>query len=176
MQKQQREKQSPVLADFALRMVERKGQRYSLVTKAEEGLRLALDGMFENKALDPKAEIEALLRLGWLFEAKYGAVEVADGIIEILSKDDRALSLLGINSGRKTRELRKRFAMFVGRDDKVAAPVYGQSAPKGSLKVSSFLEPGQEMRRGKKPTVAPKSTAAATKRSSTPRRRRFKTS
>jgi hypothetical protein len=166
MEKQQ---QNNALSDFVLRMVSKTEDGYALHPNASGAFTVALDALFESGKLDPKAEVEMLLRLGWLFESKH-AFGVADGIVRLLAQDDRTLSILGISSGAKTRELKKRFAQFEGDGAKVVAPVFGEGAPEGSLKVSSFLEPGREMGRGKKPSKKVESRAP----SPTPRRR-FKT-
>src|SRR5688572_1511022 len=144
-----------LLADFVLRMVIKDDDRFFLHPRAQEGFKAALDALFDNPKLDPKVEIEALVRLGWMFE-KDQVFELADGILDLLAKDDRALSTLGINPGGKTRRAKQQFAKLAGQDGKVAAPVYGQQAPQGSMKVSSFLEPGREIGRGAKPTNRPK--------------------
>jgi hypothetical protein len=143
------------LADTVLRMVIKEDEKLRLHPRAAEGFKLAMDALFSHPTLDPKEEIEALVRLGWLFERDQ-VFELADEIIDLMAKDDRALSVLGISSG-KSREAKKQFAKLVsGSDQKLAAPVYGKEAPKGSMKVSSFLEPGREMGRKPSPSKQPK--------------------
>jgi hypothetical protein len=149
MEKQQQ--QDYALADVVMRMVIKEDDRLKLHPRAPEGFRLALDALFAHPTLDPKEEIEALVRLGWLFE-RDRMFELADEILDLMANDERTLSVLGITSVSKTQEAKKQFAKLVsGMDQKLAAPVYGKEAPKGTLKVSSFLEPGREMGRGIKP-------------------------
>ncbi len=144
MQKQTNE--DMVLADFVLRMVIKEEERFTLHPQAQEGFKAALDTLFANPKLDAKMEIEALVRLGWMFERDQ-VFELADGILGLLSKDDRVLSTLGITASGKTREVKRQFAKLAGAEEKLAAPVFGTEAPEGSLKVASFLEPGREMGR-----------------------------
>ena len=148
----EKQTQDYALSDVVMRMVIKEDDRLKLHPRAPEGFRLALDALFGHPTLDPKSEIEALVRLGWLFERDQ-MFELADEILELIAGDERTLSVLGITSGRKTQEAKKQFAKLVsGTAQKLSAPVYGKEAPKGSLKVSSFLEPGREMGRGVKPS------------------------
>jgi hypothetical protein len=134
------------LADVVLKMVVKENGTLKLHARAAEGFTLAVDALFAQTALDPKEEIEAVIRLGWLFQRDQ-AIEVADGIIELVARDDRALSLLGISSAT-TREAKQKFAKMVsGKREKMAAPVFGKAAPAGSMKLSSFLEPGGDLKR-----------------------------
>lgn len=137
------------LADVVLRMVIKEGDTLKLHERAAEGFKLAMDALFEHSTLDPKEEIEALVRLGWLFERDQ-AFQLADGILDLMAMDPRALSLLGINGG-KSREAKKQFAKLAGSKHELAAPVYGKEAPQGSMKASSFLDPCRELGRGVKP-------------------------
>jgi hypothetical protein len=140
------------LADTVLRMVIKEDDRLKLHPRAPEGFKLAMDALFAHPTLDAKEEIEALVRLGWLFERDQ-VFDLADEILDLMAKDDRALSVLGISAGGKTREAKKQFAKLLsGSSQKLAAPVFGTEAPKGSMKVSSFLEPGREMGRSPKPS------------------------
>ena len=157
-----------VLADAVLRMVIKEDDRFFLHPKAHEGFKTALDQLFANPKLDPKNEIEALVRLGWMFERDQ-IFELADGILDLLAKDERALTTLGI-AGGKLRRAKKDFAKLAGAEEKLAAPVFGEEAPQGSLKVSSFLEPGREMGRAAKPTPGPKANGTA----KAPKKRRIK--
>src|SRR5688572_4111605 len=140
------------LADTVLRIMIKKNEKLKLHPRASEGFKLAMDALFAHPTLDPKEEIEALVRLGWLFERDQ-VFDLADEIIDLMAKDERALSVLGISAGGKTREAKNQFAKLVsGSTQKLAAPVFGKEAPQGSMKVSSFLEPGREMGRNMKPT------------------------
>jgi hypothetical protein len=152
MEKQKQ--QDYALADVVMRMVIKENDRLKLHPRAPEGFKMALDALFSRPELDPKVEIEALVRLGWLFERDEN-FELADEIIDLIAKDERTLSILGISSG-KSRNAKKRFSRLVaGEEQKLSAPVYGKAAPKGSMKLSSFLEPGREIGRGIKPSVSP---------------------
>lgn len=134
------------LVDIVLRLVIEKDNRLKLHEQAPAKFTQALDALFAHPTLDPKEEIEALVRLGLLFEREH-AYELTDEIIDLLANDDRALSMLGINSAKKVRETKNQFAQLVGgAKPKLAAPVFGAAAPKGSMKVSSFLDVGRELR------------------------------
>ncbi|MEQ8277684.1 MAG: hypothetical protein RMA76_00705 [Deltaproteobacteria bacterium] len=157
----QERQDTTALADFALRMVIKSKGGYRFQADAAKGLDLALDAMFADKKFEPRAQLEALVRLGLLFETKHRAAPIADTIYAVLAKDERALRALGIASGAKNRQLRARFARMVGESVSNRAPVFGSAAPAGSLKVSSFLDPtASPLKRrpaGKRPT-SPAST------------------
>jgi hypothetical protein len=133
------------LATVALRILVKKDRHYSFPSTADAVFKEALDLLFAHPDLDPKEELEALLRLGWLLETKYESFEVSDQIVASLSRDMRALSALGIDNATKLRELRNQFNQFASVEKRLSAPVFGDEAPKGSLKLSSFLQPGREI-------------------------------
>lgn len=149
--KQPNQNQKPksyALADLVLRMVLKRDDRLKLHPRAKEGFQRAIDALFAQTALDPKEELEAVVRLVGVFQ-RDEEIELADGIIDLLADEQRALSVLGISSGRSTREAKARFAKLVsgGKTQQLAAPVFGKAAPAGSLKVSSFLTPGADLKR-----------------------------
>jgi hypothetical protein len=77
------------LADFVLEMIIHDRGRYALHPRAGYGFAVALDALFADPRLDPETEIDAVIRLGRLFEEKR-AHEVADRIVAYLSRDERA--------------------------------------------------------------------------------------
>src|ERR1700752_5148030 len=96
------------LADVVMRMVIKDNDRLVLHPKAAEGFKMAMDALFGHPTLDPKEEIEALVRLGWLFERDQ-MFELADQVIDLMAADERALAILGIANG-KGRDAKKQFA------------------------------------------------------------------
>jgi hypothetical protein len=134
------------LAEFVLReLVFKQEDEYVLHPKAEQGFRIALDDIFRSD-LDPKEQVEGVAKLGALMEWKYQAFEVADGIAALLAGDDRALGLLGLPPGHKARALMKLYGRLSCAEPERNAPRYGAAAPAGSLKASSFFQPGRELR------------------------------
>ncbi len=158
------EQNATALADFALRMVIKSKGSYRFQDNAPKGLRLALDAMFAEAKFEPRAQLEALVRLGLLFETKHRAAPIADTIYAVLAKDERALRALGIASGAKDRKLRARFARMVGESVNKRAPVFGSAAPAGSLKVSSFLDPTASPLKRRAPAQRPTSPASTKRR------------
>jgi hypothetical protein len=147
MKNQNQPQKEYALADVVLRMVLKENDRLKLHPRAAEGFKGAVDALFAHPTLDVKEELDAVVRLGWLFQ-RDRQLELADAIIELVAQEPRALSVLGISAGRTTREAKKQFAKLVsGTNQKLEAPVFGKEAPKGSMKVSAFLEPGGDMRR-----------------------------
>lgn len=143
---QQQPRKHYALADVVMRMVQKQDKRLKLHARAAEGFKMAMDAMFAQAKLDPKEELEAVVRLGALFRRDQHP-ELADGINELLAHDQRALSVLGISSGRAARDAKRRFAALSGGKTTAAAPVFGKAAPVGSMKVSTFLEPGADLKR-----------------------------
>lgn len=146
--KQPQQNKKYALADIVLRMVLKRDDRLKLHPNAAEGFQRAMNALFAQAALDPKEELEAVVRLVGMFQ-KDEEIELAEGIIDLLAQEQRALSVLGISSGRNTREAKARFAKLVSgqKTQQLAAPVFGKAAPAGSLKVSSFLTPGADLKR-----------------------------
>ena len=138
------------LAEFVIReLVYKDGDDYVLHPRAQEGFKLALDDVFGSD-LDPRAQIEAVARLGSLFESTYHAFTAADGIARLLAGDDRALALLALPAGKRARSMRNQFKRLSGDNAGEEAPLYGEAAPEGSLKLKTFLQPGREIRRRQK--------------------------
>ena len=79
-------------------------------------------------------------------ESEHGSLSAGCEIIRALAGDRRALTALGISAPHQAREIQKR-AKLTGTGEKRSAPVFGEQAPAGSLKLSSFLEPGAETSR-----------------------------
>jgi hypothetical protein len=135
------------LADIVMRMVQKGDRGLKLHPRASLGFKMALDAMFANTTLDARQELEAVVRLGALFQ-RDRLPELAGQINDLLAHDPRALAVLGISSGKATRDAKQRFAKLVtGKKDNVIAPIFGKAAPAGSMKVSSFLEPGADLKR-----------------------------
>ena len=147
MKHQRRAQKRYAVADVVLRMVKKERDRLKLHPRAAEGFKMAIDALFRDPALDRKKELEAVVRLAWLFK-RDEQIELAESIAELIAQEPRALSVLGISAGRTTREAKTRFAKLVaGAPQRMAAPVFGSKAPQGSMKVSSFIDPSVEMRR-----------------------------
>jgi hypothetical protein len=142
------DKKNLALASFAMQMLVKEDDRFRLHPQADRGFKAAIDALFSDPKLDPRAEIESLLKLGWVLESEYASIDVSDAIIAYLSKDERALAVLGLGSDTKAREVKQQFTSFAGKvEEKVEAPLFGGAAPSGSVKASSFLQPGREIRK-----------------------------
>jgi len=130
------------LTDFVMReLVLMRSGEFILHPNASEGFKFALDHLFESGA-DAQAQIEALVVLGSVFESRYGAFEVADGIAELLASDDRTLHALGMFSEQRARSTKKSFEKLTDSEPVHVAPRYGAERPEGTIKVLSFLRPG----------------------------------
>src|SRR5262249_45479826 len=108
--------QHTALADVALQMLTKEFDRYTLHPRAEEGLKAGMNALFENPELDPRAEVESLLKLGWILETDHASIEVSDVIIGVLAKDERALSVLGLSNGLKGRDVSQQFTQFADKE------------------------------------------------------------
>jgi hypothetical protein len=132
------------LVHFALALLSpgKKGQeRFVFEPNCQAGLKIALDDLFASP-LDAKQELEALMRLGWSLSFEMSSPAAADAIIQAVSAHERALGVLAIGTGDKSKRSAKAFARFTDLPSAASAPVFGSAAPSGSVKVSSFLDAG----------------------------------
>jgi hypothetical protein len=120
-------------------------EQYVLHPRFEEGMAIALGEIFESGA-DPKAELDALLRLIWSLSAQCDSPTAANALIGALSRHPRALAVLGISEGEAAKDRLKAFGRFAARSEKPIAPVFGRAAPAGSVKLSTLLDPGARER------------------------------
>jgi hypothetical protein len=137
-------KELPALVEFALHLVTHVKGELGLHPKAQDGLQMALDSLFASSARDPIVELEELLRMAWTLEAK-GAFAVADGIVDAIAGDGRALAALRIASPM-LRETKVKMAAFEDAAP-CTAPEHDAAAPRGSVKLRSLLSPGRDLGR-----------------------------
>jgi hypothetical protein len=148
------QKENTTLATLVLRMVSKNNGRWSLHEKASECFSAGLDALFLRTDLNHKAELESVLSLCFMFEKKQ-MFELVDRVLCLIASEDRALHTLGIEPGNNAQLKKRKFAELTGQRRGLLAPAFGQSAPTGSLKASSFLDPGREIPRKPVSPVAP---------------------
>jgi hypothetical protein len=135
------------LADFAILMLRHGSrERYALVDGFPRIIGLAIDAVLE-APVDARSELEGLMRVGVSLQQE--SPTSSGEIIRAIAAHARARLVLGIDSGSQSLEIAKRRALMSGGRDKLAAPIFGECAPEGSLKVKSLLKPGEEPLRAK---------------------------
>ncbi len=134
------------LVDFTLRLVRKTNDGFVFAPRARRGLRMALDDLFR-APVDKRKELVALLRLGAVFEKNHGAPGIARALVRWIAQDPRAVRALGIRSSRDVAEVRRRLARLGREAAPFAAPRHDASRPVGTVKLSAFLNPGQQQPR-----------------------------
>ncbi len=137
------------LADLTIRLLRHgHSERYALPDNCQRILELAIDAVLE-APVDARHELEGLMRLGVSLAPESPSASVE--IVRAIAAHARARIVLGIHASSPSLELAKRRARMSGGADKLAAPVFGERAPEGSLKVKSLLKPGEAVIRKRQP-------------------------
>lgn len=142
------------LVQFTLRLVRKTDEGYVFAPIARRAMRSALNDLFR-APVDARRELVGLLRLATVFEQKHASPGIARGLIRWLAQDPRAVRALGIRSARDVAQVRRRLARLGGASAPLAAPRHDGARPVGTVKLHSFLNPGQQRPRAPmRPRVA----------------------
>ncbi len=138
--------------------------RYELPRGAEQRLDRGWTPLA--KRPNAKAGFARVLKLVVALEKKFDAAAVAKRIIGVLKRNPATLKVLQALRAAFGENL-PRGLEWLGRTAVKAAPRFGQSAPKGTAKVSEFLDVGVQP----PPGVVARRRAAATARPEAPRKK-----
>jgi len=124
--------------DF-LRANEDADERLAFVPQGKEALSLGVEVLFQSGQPAAPA-LNDLLGLAWVLENQESSPTAAAMIRAAVQNDRRALAALGISSNDAAL-LRRSTARLTGAAKEERAPVFGTTAPQGSKKASSMIDP-----------------------------------
>ncbi|MBK8011908.1 MAG: hypothetical protein IPK13_11205 [Deltaproteobacteria bacterium] len=117
-------------------------ERFRFVERGDEALDRILRALFLTETNHEEALVE-LLRLSIALREQLESPTAAQQIIDALIRSKEAMNVIGRDRERRSEVLGE-FSRFQGARGRRLAPTFGSAAPKGSLKVSSFLTPAQQ--------------------------------
>ena len=174
------------LAEMALDMVRRGpegGERFVLHPQGREVIKAGVKALLlsDETTVRKARAIRQALALCVVLEEREHCPGAAQAVAEALLSDPAVAALLG--GKRDAHAVKaKQYRQFVDARDVERAPQVDAKAPDGSMKLRSFINPGQERTRrsatgpAQAPETGPQDRPDASKpRSAPPRRRGFKT-
>ncbi|MCB9652935.1 MAG: hypothetical protein H6729_02240 [Deltaproteobacteria bacterium] len=118
-----------------------KQDRFEFIQHGAEALDNILRALFLT-ATNHDAALTELLRLAVALREQLQSPTAAQQIVEALLRSKPAMQCLNRDRARRN-EVLSAFSRFQGSRGKRIAPTFGSEAPRGSVKVASFLTPAQ---------------------------------
>ena len=97
----------------------------------------------KEEAAQKKAKLRSALAVAYVLENEKKSPTAARALVEALTENVKVAQLLGIET-KALRDRGKALKKFLGDDELKRAPKLNEAAPMGSLKLSSFLDPGKD--------------------------------
>jgi hypothetical protein len=119
-------------------------QQFVWPAQAEVALARMLDVLFEHPT-ETKEGIEDLFRFVCALELELRSPKAADRLRSFLTSDPRVMEWCEPPS--RSDELKKAQTRWSGGDGSKQAPVFGRSAPAGTIRASALVDPVSRRRR-----------------------------
>ncbi len=114
------------------------GGEYTFVDRAEEAIVKILDAIFS--CPDPEKHLDGLIRLSCALESELRSPAAAAFMRAVLCADHRFLAAIGCGESWEGFRTNPEMAQWSGGQDIKQAPMFGATAPTGTLKAGALVD------------------------------------